>query len=91
MREQKISSHDRTQIVDNQDTVWGDDEIVWHIKKCLSHCGKDTVWLDPLLAMGWAHSSECEALQAWYKLQINLHVLSPVFSPMAIGLRSFGG
>lgn len=70
MREQKISSHDRTQIVDNQDTVWGDDEIVWHIKQCLSHCGKDTVWLDPLLAMGWAHSSECEALQAWYKLQI---------------------
>lgn len=69
MRDQKILSADRIRMTDNQDTVWGDDEIVWHIKKCISHCETGSIWLDPLLALGWAHSSDIDALQTWFKSQ----------------------
>lgn len=67
MRAQQISSADRIQIVDHQETVWGDDELLWHIKRCIQHCEAGTCWLDPLLALEWAHSSDVSALQEWFK------------------------
>ena len=66
MRSQKITSNDRGTILSNQDTVWADDEIVWHLERCVEGCKAGVHWLDPLLALSWSHSSDITALQVWF-------------------------
>ena len=71
MRDQQITSGDRLRILGNQETVWGDDEIVWHLARCVTDAEEGTIWLDPLLAISWVHSLDIEALQGWFDQQAN--------------------
>ena len=66
MREQHVTSADRLHMVEKQETVWGDDEIVWHMQQYVRLSDSEVCWLDPLLACSWAHSSEFSGLQAWF-------------------------
>ena len=54
MREQTMTGLDRNTILGHQDSAWGDDEIHWHMSRCLSASvlGKGGM-IDPLLVTGW--------------------------------------
>ena len=65
MREQTMSFQDRLTILDHQGSVWGDDEMVWHLDKCTSlDPTKQVNFIDPLLASGWASSPAPDLIHA---------------------------
>ncbi len=66
MRDQTMSVHDRQVILEHQKQVWGDDEIHWHLSRCVqsSVIGPVKV-IDPLLATGWRVSSSVAAIQTY--------------------------
>ncbi len=63
---QTMTVEDRLRILENQDVVWGDDEIRWHLGRLRDHCPSNGVTvLDPLLALGWARQPDILAVQQW--------------------------
>lgn len=72
LRSQKISFHDRSKVLLNQELLWGDDEILWHLERVcqeipVSHrdqFGKIAV-LDPLLTSSWATGLDCGDFPTW--------------------------
>ena len=65
MREQSMSIQDRMTILDHQGSVWGDDELFWHLNRCSSSSvARQVSVLDPLLATGWVMSPVTNHIQA---------------------------
>ena len=63
---QTMTVEDRLKILDNQDFVWGDDEIRWHLGRLQDGSPSNGVTvLDPLLALGWARQPDTSAVQNW--------------------------
>ncbi len=73
LRAQTICSKDRLEILANQDRVWGDDEIVWHLARiqeawCAGqHPGSSKPYIiDPLLMHGWQFEADHTHVAAWF-------------------------
>ena len=62
---QTMSPCDRAKILDHQDSVWGDDEIRWHLERFLSNVTTKVTILDPLLALGWHQHFDHQAVLRW--------------------------
>lgn len=76
LRKQTISRQDRIAICNNQGSIWGDDEVLWHLEQMchrLPHDYHDSfgklVVLGPLLASGWLHGSNFHDLKMWFEAQ----------------------
>ena len=73
LRAQTICSKDRIDILANQGTVWGDDEIVWHLARIQQEwiegqhagVGKPHI-IDPLLMHGWQFETDHKNVEAWF-------------------------
>ena len=73
LRAQTICSKDRLGILANQGTVWGDDEIVWHLARIQQewtegqHAGVGQPYIiDPLLMHGWQFETDHKNVEAWF-------------------------
>ena len=70
MRNQNMSLEDRNHLLTRQGDSWGDDEILWHLRRCVEQpSNKSVTWLDPLLATGWNLNPELSAVSNWWKEQ----------------------
>lgn len=50
-------SDDRLAVLDNQGSVWGDDEVLFHMEQCVSLSGNEhLVAVDPLASSSWISS-----------------------------------
>ena len=73
LRQQMISQQDRLIVLGNQELIWGDDEILWHLQRLsqeLSESALDSfitvAVIDPLLTSGWVKGDDCQDIQAWF-------------------------
>ena len=76
IRAQRIHVTDRLQILANQQYVWADDEVVWHLDQVLILCEqrrknnlghfpfKKVIYADPLLVQGWI-ANKFDSFGAW--------------------------
>ena len=63
---QTMSVDVRLRVLDNQSTVWGDDELRWHLHRCQMQCSSPGfVVLDPLLALGWSSHLDPATVLSW--------------------------
>eukprot|EP00438_Fugacium_kawagutii_P027087 Skav228138 [mRNA] locus=scaffold3237:99238:103435:+ [translate_table: standard] len=57
MRLQQMKSVDRLQVLRNQGTTWGDDEVWWHMQQIAHTCGDmSLIMVDPLIMSSWLSS-----------------------------------
>lgn len=73
LRKQAISSDARSLVLVNQNTIWGDDEILWQLQRVIQSLPEGygesfghIAVLDPLLATGWSKVKECSEIYSWY-------------------------
>ncbi len=62
---QTMTTKERNKILDHQDSVWGDDEIRWHLGRLLGDVAPTVTSLDPLLAFGWLQNFDHQAAPQW--------------------------
>ena len=74
LRAQSISSSDRLKILTKQGTIWGDDELVWHLAKIQSEWNEDLApghgvpyIIDPLLLKGWQQEADHMNIANWFE------------------------
>ena len=66
MRQQVVPLAERLAVLDNQDLLWGDDEIFWHLDLKLVQTELSQAYLvDPLLVTGWFRSNELDPVRRW--------------------------
>ena len=66
LRNQVLSKEAREQLLQQQGTVWADDEIWWHLM-AIPHV-QDTVFLDPMLASSWLTAGTLDLVHQWISL-----------------------
>ena len=63
---QSMTVQDRSTILVNQGLVLGDDEIRWHLGRLQqASASSGTTIVDPLLALGWMHHLDTQAILQW--------------------------
>lgn len=77
LRAQKILASDRKVMLANQGFIWGDDEIVWHLKVIKDTCSREMkeheisdecpVVIDPLAFHGWTCIYADQEIRQWYE------------------------
>ena len=74
LRAQRISSDQRAIMLVNQELVWGDDEVLWHLMRVVTECNRSLTsteklmaWIDPLFVVGWIHLDSADDIREWYE------------------------
>ena len=66
--DQTISSYTRQKILENQGSVWADDEVRFHVTAILKQAGKSHIgFLDPLLITELMCRPSCAVVNSWWK------------------------
>ena len=67
LRSQQMSAATRRAVLVNQDYVWADDEITWHVKSFLAQSKRnDVAFLEPLLATEALFGVASSILRDWF-------------------------
>ena len=83
--DQSISADTRLHILENQGSVWADDEIRFHIRALLEHAEKPHVaFLDPLIVSELVCRPSCSAFDSWW----NSREQTPT---LIVGVAGLGG
>lgn len=66
MRKQSMSVEARIALLDHQHTLWGDDELLWHLTQVTAQPHfQDVTLIDPLLVTSWTQLGNVDLLHSW--------------------------
>eukprot|EP00435_Cladocopium_sp_Y103_P052433 s1724_g16.t1 len=69
MRQQKISTSLRFQLLDLQEHLWSDDELWWQMQVLPLDSDNQAAILDPLLATSWLVTGHLDSMKHWISQQ----------------------
>ena len=67
MHNQTIATKARFDLLEQQELLWGDDEILWHLNHAASCSQQEVKIIDPLLVTGWLQVGSVDLLRTWLK------------------------